>query len=522
MIICGFHNFNTSFRSLPVSDGSSQAPDLVGSSSQESYSQPSTSGRSSPPSSTPPPPPPPSPSSPSTSLLFKRLIRPLANLKLAIAELGIIASLSSIGTVIEQNKPEEFYVQFYPSEGPKVLGFVTHDLINFLQWDHIYTANYFLAILALLAASLTACTATTQWPAVKVAQRWRFKNEEKAYKGLDIARKVPSARILDLAQALKAKNYQMFVQDGALYGFKGLGGKLGPIGVHASMLAVMAGIVVGSVGGFSGSVMIPEGGDSLVANYLRPFSPLAQLPAGGEAVIKVNDFSIDYRNDGSVRQFLTGVVVEDINGNKITEKTMSVNQPLRFGGVTAYQTDWSMAALTIRAPGSPLSPPGGEALKLPMASLEGKATTSGKLYAAFLPLADPAEAERQGKAPKGISFLARDLQSVVIYDSKGTFIGVRRPGSGKPLTVEGVDIVVERIVAASGMEMKVDPGVPLVYAGFGGMCITTVLSYLSHSQVWAAQIGGDIVVGGKTNRAKIGFQQEFEDLVESLPEATTQ
>ena len=490
---------------------------MIESPTEGNDSQPSTSGRSSPrpPSSSPPPPP--SNNSRTPSLTIKRLIRPFANLKLAIAELIVIAALSSIGTVIEQNKPEEFYIEMYPSEGPKVLGFVTHDLIGFLQWDHIYTANYFLAILALLAASLAACTATTQWPMVKVAQRWRFRKDENAYKKLDIARKVPSARILDLAQALKAKNYQMFVQDGALYG---LGGKLGPIGVHASMLAVIAGIVLGSVGGFSGSVMIPEGGDSLVASSLRPFSPLAHLPAGGEAVIKVNDFSIDYRSDGSVRQFLTGVVVEDLNGNKITEKTMSVNQPLRFGGVTAYQTDWSMAALTIRAPNSPLSPPGGEAVNLPMASLEGKANKSGKLYAAFLPLADPSEAQREGKAPKGISFLARDLQSVVIYDSQGTFIGVRRPGSGKPLTVEGVDIVVEGIIAASGMEMKVDPGIPLVYAGFGGMCITTVLSYLSHSQVWAAQVGGDIVVGGRSNRAKFGFQQELEDVVESLPEAS--
>ena len=108
---------------------------------------------------------------------------------------------------------------------------------------------------------------------------------------------------------------------------------------------------------------------------------------------------------------------------------------------------------------------------------------------------------------------------MVIYDSEGKFIGVRRPGSGKPLNVEGVDVVVERIVAASGMEMKVDPGVPLVYAGYGGMCITTVLSYLSHSQVWAAEVGGDLVVGGRSNRAKIGFEQELDDIVEKLPEA---
>ena len=479
----------------------------------DSQAEASTSGRS--PSSSGGP-----PSPPSSGFSFKRIIRPLANLKLAIAELGIIAALCSIGTVIEQNKPYEFYEQFYPSEGTKVFGFVTHDLIRVLQWDHIYSSFYFLGLLALLASSLAACTATTQWPAVKVAQRWKFRKDEPAYRNLPVAKKVPSARLTDLATSLAAKNYQLFIKDGALYGFKGLGGKIGPIGVHASMLAVMAGITVGSVGGFSGTVMIPEGGDALVASYLRPASPFAALPAGGKAVLRVEDFAIEYRSDGSVKQFVTQMVVEDLDGKKLSEKTMSVNQPLRFGGVTAYQTDWSMAALTIRAPGTPLAPPGGEAVNLPMASLENKnSEKQGKLYAAFLPIADPQAAEREGKTPKGISFLARDLQSVVIYDSEGKFIGVRRPGSGKPLNVEGVDVVVERIVAASGMEMKVDPGVPLVYAGYGGMCITTVLSYLSHSQVWAAEVGGDLVVGGRSNRAKIGFEQELDDIVEKLPEA---
>ncbi len=47
-----------------------------------------------------------------------------------------------------------------------------------LQLDHIYSADYFLLLLGLLGASLAACTATNQWPAVKVARRWRFKADE--------------------------------------------------------------------------------------------------------------------------------------------------------------------------------------------------------------------------------------------------------------------------------------------------------------------------------------------------------
>lgn len=41
-------------------------------------------------------------------------------------------------------------------------------------------------------------------------------------------------------------------------------------------------------------------------------------------------------------------------------------------GITAYQTDYSMAALAIRAEGSPLQPADGSPFKLPMASLDGK------------------------------------------------------------------------------------------------------------------------------------------------------
>jgi cytochrome c biogenesis protein len=50
------------------------------------------------------------------------------------------------------------------------------------------------------------------------------------------------------------------------------------------------------------------------------------------------------------------------------------------------------------------------------------------------------------------------------------------------------------------------------------MCLTTVVSYLSHSQVWAVQEGNSVVVGGKSNRAKFGFQQEMDEMLDLVPE----
>jgi cytochrome c biogenesis protein len=49
-----------------------------------------------------------------------------------------------------------------------VLGFLDYRLLLGLQLDHIYTAWYFYGSIALLAASLMACTYTTQLPTAKV------------------------------------------------------------------------------------------------------------------------------------------------------------------------------------------------------------------------------------------------------------------------------------------------------------------------------------------------------------------
>lgn len=484
--------------------GPAVAPSL-----SDSNEGPSTSGR--PP---PGPPPPRQPQGPSPlRQLSKRVVKQLANLKLAVAELAVIGALSAVGTVIKQGETYEYYMEKYPEEGAKVLGFLTGRIVVALQWDHIYTAEYFLLLLALLGASLAACTATNQWPAVKVAKRWRFKGDETSLARLPVSASLPNAALRDVAAALVARKYQVFVKDGQLYGFKGLAGKLGPIGVHASMLLCMLGFATGALGGWTGTIMVPEGGDIVVASALRSASPLGIYPAGADAVLRCDDFRIDYREDGSIKQFYSDMTVLDLDGKEVSTKEVSVNAPLRFGGVTAYQTDWSMSGMQLRVEGSKELPQG--TIQLPMASL-GK-SSKDKLYATFLPVEDVSQAPA-GTTPRGVSILARDLQLVSFYDAKGEFVGVRRLGSGKSIEVEGLTITPQAIVAATGLELKADPGVPLVYAGFGGLCITTVVSYLSHSQVWAAQAGSSVMIGGTTNRAKIFFEQELGEVLEAVPE----
>ena len=99
--------------------------------------------------------------------------------------------------------------------------------------------------------------------------------------------------------------------------------------------------------------------------------------AGAATVVRVNDFSIEYRDDGSEKQFFSDLSVLDATtGEQLTRKTISVNKPLRWGGVTMYQTDWSLAAVSLRAEGSSMQPADGHPFNLPMASLEGNPGTA--------------------------------------------------------------------------------------------------------------------------------------------------
>lgn len=51
--------------------------------------------------------------------------------------------------------------------------------------------------------------------------------------------------------------------------------------------------------------------------------------------------------------------------------------------------------------------------------------------------------------------LARDMQSIVLYDQEGKFAGVRRPNSKLPIEIDGIRIVVLDAIGSTGLELKV-------------------------------------------------------------------
>lgn len=88
-----------------------------------------------------------------------------------------------------------------------------------------------------------------------------------------------------------------------------------------------------------------------------------------------------------VSQFYSDLSLFDLDGEEVMRKTIKVNDPLRYGGVTIYQTDWGFSALQVKKNGE-------GPFNLAMAPL--KLNGDKKLFGTFLPLEDSESSNVKG------------------------------------------------------------------------------------------------------------------------------
>lgn len=93
---------------------------------------------------------------------------------------------------------------------------------------------------------------------------------------------------------------QVFLKGPSLYAFKGLAGRLAPIGVHLAMLLIMVGGTLSAAGSFRGSVTVPQGLNFVVGDILGPTGFLSTPTEAFNTEIHVNRFYMDYYDSGEV------------------------------------------------------------------------------------------------------------------------------------------------------------------------------------------------------------------------------
>ena len=422
--------------------------------------------------------------------LRQKIFRLLADLRFSIFTLLLISGCSIIGTVIEQDQSIEIYKINYPLTNP-VFGFLSWDRILYFGFDHVYQTWWFLSLIFLFGCSLVICSFLQQLPSLKIARRCQFFRTNSSFYKLNnytILTKPSFSKILD---GIKMENYSIFQQKNIIYSYKGLIGRIAPIIVHFSMILVLVGTVISSLFGFKAQEIVPKTENFHIQNILSN-GRLTIIPQNSA---RVNDFWITYTKNKTVSQFYSDISILNTNGNEIKRKTISVNYPLVDKGVYYYQTDWNLIGLRFKTNTN-------QVIEYPLVNVF---PNQEKIWLTWI-------SNNQFKQ-NGIILLIDNLEGYCsIYSDDGQFLGNIEINEALDFNQ---NITLLEILSSTGLQIKIDPGIPLIYLGFFFLMISTLMSYITYSQVWVFQKDNQLFVGGNTNRALFDFELEFLKLVKN-------
>lgn len=418
----------------------------------------------------------------------QRVFRFLADLRFAIAILLIIALLSIIGTVIEQDQSIETYKLNYPLTN-RVFGILSWDIILKFGLDHIYKTWWFITFIVLFGLSLLSCTILQQLPTLKISKRCQFFRTTQQFQRLKISTKLQNSNFQKFLFKIKKTNYSIFQQKNIIYAYKGLIGRIAPIVVHFSMILILIGTVLGAVNGFKAQEIVPKTETFHIQNILSN-GQLTKIP---KVSTRINDFWITYTKQTTINQFYSDISILNIEGNEIERKTIFVNSPARYRGVNYYQTDWNLIGLRIKDKDSQL-------LQYPLINL---GNSQKKIWITWIP--------NNFELTEGLILLIDNLQGYCsIYNEFGQFLGNLEINEtfNKNLPITLVDIL-----SSTGLQIKTDPGIPLIYIGFFFLMLSTLISYITYSQLWVIKDKQTFFIGGNTTRATFDFEIEFFKLI---------
>ena len=416
------------------------------------------------------------------------IFRTIADLRFAITILLIIASSSIIGTVIEQDQSIETYKLNYPLTN-RVFGFLSWDIILKCGFDHVYTTWWFITFILLFGISLLTCTFLQQLPSLKIAKRCQFFRTKNQFRLLNVSTKLQHLPFTQLLFRIKENQYSIFQQKDIAYCYKGLIGRIAPIIVHFSMILILLGAVWGSLNGFKAQEIVPKTETFHIQNILNN-GQLTKIP---KVSARVNDFWITYTKQTTVSQFYSDVSILNVDGNEIERRTIFVNSPIKYEGVDYYQTDWNLIGLRLQTDIQ-------TTVQYPLVSV---LNNRSKVWLTWIPL--------DSGLKTGITVLIDNLQGYAsLYNEAGVFLGNLELNENFNSTFS---ITLTDIISSTGLQIKSDPGIPLIYAGFFFLMLSSLISYITYSQVWLIQSDRQIFIGGNTNRATFDFELEFFEFI---------
>ena len=429
-----------------------------------------------------------------------------SSVKLAIVLFITLAITSIIGTVIPQGESLQFYLERY---GPNLF-----NIIRWLHLDNTYHSWWYLALLGLFSINLLVCISRRLPYTIELVKRDNLDVDRAKLKkmphraswhinpGLDEALR---SRLIHLfSKFVGGKRRERELEDGSRLFLveKGKWSYWGLYGLHFSLLLIFAGAIVGNIFGFGGNVMIAEGES---VDHIFDSSHDNKIPLGFS--VRCDKFVVEFYDNGAPKLFRSDLTIIE-NGKEVLKKEILVNSPLSYKGVRFYQSSYQAIPTVdmklIRSDGKEraLSIPTYRKIALPEEHLE-----LGIMQ--FIPNIHGVPAIR-------LWIGNPDGGSETFWVLKGRDAEFKNEGHIYKIVLEGIE---NRYM--TGLQVKKDPGVPLVYLGCLGLILGIFVAFWVPHRRWWLMISPlkgstEVILAGQTNKNKAGFRKEFEELKNKL------
>ena len=418
---------------------------------------------------------------------LQKSFKVFTGVKFALVILTVLAMASSLGSFIEQEEPLIFYQENYPLTKP-IFGIITWKFILFFGLDHVYRTWWFFLLLIFLVVSLVSCTMTRQFPIFSNSKEYFFRKQKKSFLSLPFSVQLKNLSYVreSILPKIQELDFYLYQKGNFLYGYKGLIGRISPILVHFSLILILFGSFLSAFNNFKAQEFLPKGEIFHIQNPIQ-IGWFTSLPT---VTTRVNDFWVEYENN-RIHQFYSNLSILDSFGNEVKEQTISVNNPLRYNNLDFYQSDWNLLGIRFQQFDNQ------KIYESPLFPLE-KASKSWITWIT--------------NSETNNTLVFDQLQNTfLVYDQTGNFLKVSNLGEKM-----NANFLILDILPSTGLQIKYDPSIFIIYFGFGLLMITACVSYLPYTQIWIFHQSNNSWIGGSTNRGKIKMEIEFENLVRTL------
>ncbi len=426
----------------------------------------------------------------------------LSSVKLALFTLFLLAVTSIIGTVIPQKESMDWYIHNYSE--------TTARLFQVLSIPDMYNSWWFLGLLSLLSINLIVCSIDRfpgVWKQIKadnlatdlkrlqkmrLSASWRSDKTEEVL-AAELTSKL-AASGWKAEQRKRDNSLLLFAQKGAMT-------RTGVYIVHASILVIFIGAIIGEIYGFKGSIMLPE---TKATNFIYQFGSGDRLELG--FTIQCDHFDIEFYDSGMPKAYRSKLTVFE-DGKEILKKAIVVNDPLTYKGITFYQSSYQGYddfVLTITSQQTGVS----ETVILPFQQQQ----TLGSLNNTKIGIIN---AQAMGQTLKTMKVWFKDDlgPASTFWLNAGEQATVERP--------DGKYTIAGKQMYATGLQVAKDPGVWVVYLGCGMMILGLFVAFfMSHRRIWLLLTREEgkinVLVSGSANKNKAGFEKIFTTLATEL------